>query len=152
MASYFIDPEARHRIWLRDLGIPRLAESEDWVEIYAELPYRVAEAVRQAGLKGRAYIPAGREAAEVPLELDLTASRRELLLQVLLAWSLTDGEGRPVPIADRRQKEEALGRLPDWLVQALLQAVDEYYAARVGSEASKSGPGPGSSGAHPDGV
>jgi len=131
MESLFIDPEARHRIYLRDLPVPRLADSEDWVEIYADLPYGVAMAVEREGLRARMLLsPNEGRSGEVPIELDLMAARRALLVHALLDWSLTDREGRKVPIDTLEQRRRALERLPDWLVRALMDAVDNYYASR----------------------
>jgi hypothetical protein len=131
MESFFIDPEARHRIYLRDLPVPRLQDSEDWVEIYAELPYGVAMAVEREGLRARMVLGSNNSTSgEVPVELDLLAARRALLVHALLDWSLVDRDGRKVPVDTIEQKRRALERLPDWLVRALMDAVDSYYASR----------------------
>lgn len=130
MESLFIDPEARHRIYLRDLPVPRLKESEDWVEIYADLPYGVAAAVEREGLRARMVLGQGGPSGEVPVELDLLAARRALLVHAILDWSLADREGRKVPVATVEERRRAIERLPEWLVRALMDAVDSYYASR----------------------
>ncbi|GBD12543.1 hypothetical protein HRbin24_00551 [bacterium HR24] len=131
MESLFIDPEARHRIYLRDLPVPRLEGSEDWVEVYAELPYGVAVAVEREGLRARMLLSSSdARGAEIPLELDLLAARRALLVHAILDWSLADKDGRKVPVGTVEERRRAIERLPDWLVRALMDAVDSYYASR----------------------
>lgn len=127
--SYFIDPQARHRIYLRELPVPRLKDSEDWVEIYEELPYGVAAAVEREGLRARMVV-SGAPSGETPLELDLFAARRALLVHAILDWSLVDGQGNKVPVGTVEERRKALEQLPDWLVRALMDAVDSYYASR----------------------
>ena len=123
MAELFVDPNARHRLYVRDLGVVRFADSDDWFEIYERLPHRVRKEVERAGLRARMFFSSRAADGEASAEMDLAAGRRALLYHSIVAWSFCRA-GVAVPVS-----EDVIDNLDDQLVEAMKDAVDAYYSA-----------------------
>lgn len=117
--SIFIDPEARHRIYIRDLGIDDLADSEDWVEIYMRMPAKVQMEIQRAGL-----LPVRMNDPEA--RIDVAAGLTALLRHSLVTWSW------PRTIDDRN-----VGLIRADVSTALALAINAHYGVISRTEEEK---------------
>ena len=110
--SYFVNPDARHRITLTEFD-----GSDEWVEVREDLSYTQQLAILRAA--------GGPGVATGTVEANLQASYLELLRQSVTAWSFTDADGSPVPVGDAAFGQ--LGPVAKWLVDT----IDAYYMSRA---------------------
>lgn len=119
-----------HRIYLDECGYPG-----EWVDIRARRSWAARQRVDAATI-GQSQV-VGNELRVMP---DLMARALAMLEEAVVAWSLRDASGEPLPVGRGGfQHDDFDEHLGDWLVRA----VEAYYdGQRRGQDERKNSGGP----------